>query len=79
MGTAGSGRAKKKDAYLGRVVAGRVTVAESAGDDLPAASLTGPQGSGILSSMAAADGLLVGPEGTAELPEGAVAEFLPFR
>jgi molybdopterin molybdotransferase len=57
----------------------RVTVAESAGDDLPTASLTGPQGSGILSSMAAADGLLVVPEGTAELPEGAVAEFLPFR
>ncbi|MEE9207475.1 MAG: gephyrin-like molybdotransferase Glp [Gemmatimonadota bacterium] len=57
----------------------RVTVAESTGHELPAASLTGPQGSGILSSMAAADGLLVVPEGTAELPAGAVAEFLPFR
>ncbi|MEN8145903.1 MAG: gephyrin-like molybdotransferase Glp [Gemmatimonadota bacterium] len=57
----------------------RVTLAESAGDELPVAHLTGPQGSGILSSMAAADGLLVVPEGIAEMSEGRVAEFLPLR
>ncbi len=42
------------------------------------AALTGPQGSGILTSMVAADALLVFPEGTGRLPAGADAEVLPL-
>jgi molybdopterin molybdotransferase len=48
-------------------------------DDLPGALLTGPQGSGILSSMTAADALLIVPEGAAALERGEVAEALPLR
>lgn len=40
------------------------------------ARLTGPQGSGILTSMARANALLVVPEGESELPAGAVATVL---
>jgi molybdopterin molybdotransferase len=39
---------------------------------LPSARLTGPQGSGILTSMAKANALLVVPEGQFETPAGAV-------
>lgn len=38
---------------------------------VPLARLTGPQGSGILTSMAEADALLVVPEGVQEIPAGA--------
>lgn len=40
---------------------------------------TGPQGSGILTSVAAADALLVVPEGTGRLEAGARAEAIPLR
>jgi molybdopterin molybdotransferase len=42
----------------------------------PEARLTGPQGSGILTSMARANALLVIPEGQHETPEGAIVEAL---
>ena len=42
----------------------------SDGPDGPAARLTGPQGSGILTSMVAANALLVVPEGQFETPTG---------
>jgi hypothetical protein len=40
------------------------------GDHPPTAYLTGPQGSGMLSSMAKADALLIVPEGTLEVSPG---------
>lgn len=43
---------------------------------LPEARLTGPQGSGILTSMVKANALLVLPEGQHETPEGALADAL---
>ena len=43
------------------------------------AELTGPQGSGLMSSMARADALLVIPAGAGRLPAGAVVEALPLR
>jgi molybdopterin molybdotransferase len=42
------------------------------------ARLTGPQGSGLLTSMAGANALLVVPEGVASLPAGAPAYALPL-
>lgn len=42
------------------------------------ALLTGPQGSGILTSMAAADGLLIVPEGIDRYEAGSVVEVLPL-
>ena len=42
------------------------------------AYLTGPQGSGILSSMTAADALLIVPEGVERLELGTVAETIPL-
>lgn len=42
------------------------------------ASLTGPQGSGILTSMSAADALLVVPEGVPAIGEGELAEAIPL-
>ena len=45
----------------------------------PRAALTGPQGSGILTSMAAADGLMVLPEGPERLEPGSPVEVLPLR
>jgi molybdopterin molybdotransferase len=47
--------------------------------DLPEARLTGHQGSGILSSMTAADALLIVPEGVERLETGDVAETIPLR
>jgi len=41
--------------------------------------LTGPQGSGLMSSMARADALLVIPAGAGRLPAGTVVEALPLR
>lgn len=48
-------------------------------DGIPSAYLTGPQGSGILTSVAAADALLVMPLDVAELPAGAAARVVPLR
>ena len=45
----------------------------SDGSDGPEARLTGPQGSGILTSMIAANALLIIPEGQFETPAGSVA------
>ena len=44
--------------------------------ELPSARLTGPQGSGILSSMARANALLIIPEGQFETPAGAVVSAI---
>lgn len=41
--------------------------------------LTGPQGSGLMSSIARADALLVIPAGAGRLPAGAVVDALPLR
>lgn len=46
------------------------------GPDGPEARLTGPQGSGILTSMVQANGLLVIPEGQFETPAGATVQAL---
>jgi molybdopterin molybdotransferase len=46
------------------------------GPDGPEARLTGPQGSGILTSMVAANALLVIPEGQFDTPAGAVVQAL---
>ena len=43
------------------------------------AELTGPQGSGLMSSMARADALLVIPAGAGPLAAGAVVQALPLR
>lgn len=43
------------------------------------ARLTGPQGSGILNSMVAADALAVVPEGTTTIAAGEPLELLPLR
>lgn len=48
-------------------------------DGPPRARLTGPQGSGILTSMVEADGLAVLPEGTSVVPEGAPLQVLLLR
>ena len=52
----------------------RAVVSEGASG--PEARLTGPQGSGILTSMVAANALLVVPEGQFETPAGAVVQAL---
>jgi molybdopterin molybdotransferase len=43
------------------------------------ARLTGPQGSGILSSMVSADGLAIVPEGRAGIEQGEVVEVIPLQ
>ncbi|CAN5338452.1 molybdopterin molybdotransferase MoeA [soil metagenome] len=43
------------------------------------ASLAGTQGSGVLSSLARADGLLIIPEEIGDLPVGAVVDVLPIH
>jgi molybdopterin molybdotransferase len=48
-------------------------------DGVPRASLTGPQGSGILTSVAAADALLVLPLDMARLDADAVARVVPLH
>lgn len=52
----------------------RVRVTEEDGSRI--ARLTGPQGSGMISSLAQADGLLVLPEDVAELPEGSEVKIV---
>ena len=56
----------------------RATVEGSARDGPPAARLTGPQGSGILTSMARANALLIVPEDLAVVPAGATLDALLF-
>jgi molybdopterin molybdotransferase len=51
---------------------------EPAGAGSWRAHLTGPQGSGILSSMGAADALLVVPDGVAAIEAGEAATTLPL-
>ncbi len=46
------------------------------GEPLPAARLTGPQGSGILTSMLKANALLIVPEGQLETPAGSEARAI---
>jgi molybdopterin molybdotransferase len=46
------------------------------GDGMPEVRLTGPQGSGILTSMIKANALLIIPEGQHETPAGSVAVAL---
>lgn len=48
----------------------------SDGDSIPSVRLTGPQGSGILTSMIKANALLVIPEGQHETPPGTIAVAL---
>lgn len=55
----------------------RVRLAPVAGD-LPLVELTGPQGSGILTSMSEADGLLIVPEGVSEVAAGELVEVIPL-
>ena len=55
----------------------RVRLSRIAGD-LPEVELTGPQGSGILTSMSAADGLLIVPEGVTEVEAGEIIEVIPL-
>lgn len=43
------------------------------------ATPTGPQGSGLVRGLAAADGLAIVPEGTEELPAGSAVTVLPLR
>jgi molybdopterin molybdotransferase len=47
--------------------------------DLPRCYLTGPQGSGILTSVAAADGLLIVPLETARITAGTVVRVVPLH
>jgi molybdopterin molybdotransferase len=48
-------------------------IVSSDGDGMPSVRLTGPQGSGILTSMIRANALLVIPEGQHETPAGTIA------
>jgi molybdopterin molybdotransferase len=43
------------------------------------ARLTGPQGSGILSSMVSADALAIVPEGRTSVERGEAVEVIPLR
>ena len=55
----------------------RVRLKRVAGE-LPLVELTGPQGSGILTSMSEANGLLIVPEGIAEVGAGETVEIIPL-
>lgn len=55
----------------------RVCLDPTAGG-LPEVELTGPQGSGILTSMSAAQGLLIVPEGIAAIEAGEIVEVIPL-
>lgn len=55
----------------------RVTL-ERGGGPVPVARLTGPQGSGILTSMVRADGLAVVPEGTGRVAPGSELRVMPL-
>ena len=55
----------------------RVRLLRIAGS-VPEVELTGPQGSGILTSMSTADGLLVVPEGISGIEAGEMVEVIPI-
>jgi molybdopterin molybdotransferase len=57
----------------------RVTLEHEPGSDVPAARLTGGQGSGILMSVAKADALLVVPLDRDSIEEGEAAVAVPLR
>ncbi|HEX9343199.1 MAG TPA: gephyrin-like molybdotransferase Glp [Actinomycetota bacterium] len=63
----------------GKVSFLRVRLEQEAGEGSPRAFLTGPQGSGVLSSCVAADGLAVIPAADRELAAGAVVEVVLLR
>jgi len=63
----------------GKVSFLRVRLERLAGVGPMRAFLTGPQGSGVLSSCVAADGLVVIPAADRELPAGAVVEVVLLR
>lgn len=52
---------------------------ERADEGLPWVSLTGPQGSGILTSVSEADGLAIVPEGVGELAADSPVDVIPLR
>lgn len=54
----------------------RVTLHENQEDALPSARLTGPQGSGILTSMARADALMIVPEDQQVVEQGDVLQAI---
>jgi molybdopterin molybdotransferase len=54
-------------------------VLERVSGGLPVATSSGGQGSHMLRSLAAADGLLVLPADAAELPSGSVVDMIPLR
>ncbi len=54
----------------------RAIVSEAPPGEVPTVRLTGPQGSGILTSMVRANALLIVPEGQHETHEGALADAL---
>jgi molybdopterin molybdotransferase len=65
-----------------RSPAGRISflrVRLEAGDQALTAVLTGAQGSGVLSSCVAADGLAVVPADRTELPAGAEVQVILLR
>ncbi len=62
--------------FLRAVVTPPEASSPEGGRGLSAVRLTGPQGSGILTSMVKANALLVIPEGQHETPEGALASAL---
>jgi molybdopterin molybdotransferase len=55
----------------------RVRLSRVSGN-LPEVELTGPQGSGILTSMSAADGLLIVQEGVSVVEAGQIVEVIPL-
>jgi molybdopterin molybdotransferase len=57
----------------------RVTLEREGGSDLPAARLTGGQGSGILTSVAKADALLVVPIDRESIEQGETATAVPLH
>lgn len=57
----------------------RVTLRYVSDGELPSAHLTGPQGSGLLTSMARADALLVLPAGREHYPAGERLRALPLH
>lgn len=59
-----------------RLERGQAPTDPPGGGQAPLARLTGPQGSGMISSIARADGLLVVPEDVHELPAGSEADVI---
>jgi molybdopterin molybdotransferase len=75
-GRAVLGQDARPDATLDQYL--RVTMAVRGDGELPTAMLTGPQGSGMLMSIARADGLVIVPAGGALMPAGTVVTAFRF-